>query len=89
MDETHFVISFDNRRTLGFRGDETVKYADVISGVEGMIMIVHITGGASSRIGTPMLISKMRSAAIQSKSCRILCPELRTDLGQKAGVTRR
>lgn len=56
MDETHFVINFDNGRTLGFRGDEEVKYADVVSGGEGMTMIVHITGGATSCIGTPMLI---------------------------------
>ena len=56
MDETHFVINFDNRRTLGLRGDENVTYADVVSVGEGMTMIVHITGGGSSRIGTPMLI---------------------------------
>ena len=56
MDETHFVISFNNGRTLGLRGDDNVKYADVVSGGEGMTMMVHITGGASSRIRTPMLI---------------------------------
>ena len=68
MDETHFVINFDNGRTLGFRGDENVKYADVVLGGEGMTMIVHITGGASSRTGTPMLIfqNAKRSYPIQA-----------------------
>ena len=56
IDETYFVISFENGRTLGFRGDDNFKYADVVSGGEVMTMIVHITGGANSRIGTPILI---------------------------------
>ena len=33
-DETHFVINYDNGRTLGFAGEEAVKYADVVSGGE-------------------------------------------------------
>jgi hypothetical protein len=28
IDETHFIINMDNGRTLGFRGDTTVKYAN-------------------------------------------------------------
>jgi len=31
LDETHFVVNLDNGKTLGFRGDTTVKYADVDS----------------------------------------------------------
>lgn len=31
-DETHFVINMDNGCTLGFKGDECVKYADIVSG---------------------------------------------------------
>ena len=31
-DETHFLFTVDNGRALGFRGDETIKYADVTSG---------------------------------------------------------
>ncbi len=34
----------DNGRTLGFAGDENVKYADVVSGGEGITMIVHSLG---------------------------------------------
>ena len=89
MDETHFVINLDNGRTLGFREDENVKYADVFSGGEGMAMIVHNTGGASSHIETPMLILQNEKRSYSFKGCRILCPELRTELGQKEEVIRR
>jgi hypothetical protein len=46
IDETHFVINMDNGRTLGFRGDTIVKYADVVSGGDSMTMVVRIFGGA-------------------------------------------
>ncbi|KAK1942918.1 hypothetical protein P3T76_005555 [Phytophthora citrophthora] len=56
IDETHFVVDFDNGKTLGFCGDETDKYADVVSGGEGMTMVVRIYGGASAQIHPPMMI---------------------------------
>ncbi|KAL3678568.1 hypothetical protein R1sor_021524 [Riccia sorocarpa] len=56
IDETHFVINMDNGKTLGFRGDNHVKYADVVSGGQGMIMVVKVTGGVHARIGTPFMI---------------------------------
>lgn len=31
-DETHFVFNMDNRKTLGFKGEAHVKYADFVSG---------------------------------------------------------
>ena len=40
VDETHFIVNMDNGRTLGFRGDDAVKYADVVSGGLGMTMVV-------------------------------------------------
>ncbi|KAI9922222.1 hypothetical protein PsorP6_000227 [Peronosclerospora sorghi] len=66
MDETHFVINFGNGRTLVFRGDSDVKYADVVSG-GGMTMMVNLTGGPNSQIATPMLIfqNAKRSYPIQ------------------------
>ena len=56
IDETHFIINMDNGRTLGFRGDENVKHADVVSGGESMTMMVRITGGPDSHIKAPMII---------------------------------
>ncbi|KAE8880253.1 hypothetical protein PF003_g35736 [Phytophthora fragariae] len=57
IDETHFVIDFDNGKTLGFVAEKQVKYADVVSGGEGITMVVRISGGASGYIHPPMMIS--------------------------------
>ena len=56
VDETHFVINLDNGCTLGFRGDTTVKYAEVVSGGESMMMVIRISRGRRSMIKAPMLI---------------------------------
>ncbi len=56
VDETHFVINMDNGRSLGFRGDSTVKYADVVAGGESMTLVVRISGGRRSMIEAPMII---------------------------------
>jgi hypothetical protein len=45
INETHFVINMGNGRTLGFRGDTTMKYADVIFSGDSMTMVVRISGG--------------------------------------------
>lgn len=46
----------DNGKTLGFRGDNDVKYADVVSGGMGMTMVVRLTGGPGSTICPPFMI---------------------------------
>jgi DDE superfamily endonuclease len=55
-DETHCVINMTNGRTLSFRGDDCIKYADVVSGGENMTMMVNLSGGTASRILPPMMI---------------------------------
>jgi hypothetical protein len=55
-DETHFVINLDNGKTLGLIGEKSIKYADVVSGGEGMTMLVRITGGPSACIQPPLMI---------------------------------
>ena len=50
VDETHFMINMDNERTLGFSGESEVKYADVVSGGEGVTMMVHLNGGRDARV---------------------------------------
>eukprot|EP00171_Calliarthron_tuberculosum_P022372 IDg22372t1 len=57
-DETHFVINIDNGRTLGFSGESEVKYADVVSGGEGMTMVVRISGGRDAIIEAPFMVFK-------------------------------
>ena len=56
VDETHFVVNLDNSRTLGFRGNTTVKYAEVVSGGDSMTMVIRISGGRRSMIKASMLI---------------------------------
>lgn len=55
-DETHFVVNMDNGRTLGFAGSSDVKYADVVSGGEGMTMLVRLSGGRDARIEPPFMV---------------------------------
>lgn len=55
-DETHFVVNLDNGRTLGFVGEDDVKYADVVSGGEGMTMVVRLSGGRDAMIETPFMV---------------------------------
>jgi hypothetical protein len=59
IDKTHFVVNLDNGCTLGFRGDTSVKYAEVVSGRDSMTMVVRISGGQRSMIEAPMLILQM------------------------------
>ena len=56
IDKTHVVINMDNGRTLGFRGDTTMKYVDVVSSDDSMTMVVRIFGGCQSLIEASMLI---------------------------------
>ena len=61
-DETHFVFNQDDGKTLGFRGECDIKYADVTSGGEGMTMMVRITGGERSIIANPFIIFKNKDS---------------------------
>ena len=57
-DETHFVIDVDNVRTLGFSGESEVKYADSVSGGDGMTMVVRLSGGKDAKIQPPFMVFK-------------------------------
>lgn len=57
-DETHFIVSMDNGKTLGFCGDEQVKYANVTSGDEKMTMLVCLSGGPHAIIELTLKIFK-------------------------------
>ncbi|KAL3681117.1 hypothetical protein R1sor_024073 [Riccia sorocarpa] len=56
IDKTHFVVNMDNGRTLGFRGDDHIKYADVVSGGVSMTMVVKVTRGRAGKICSPFMI---------------------------------
>lgn len=55
-EETHFVFNMDKGRTIGIRGENTVKYADVTSGGEGITMMVHVSRVRFAEIECPFLI---------------------------------
>lgn len=66
-DETHFAINMHNHKTVSVRGSSEVKYADVVSGDEGMTMMVTIRGGALATLCPAFMIfkNKQRSYPIQ------------------------
>lgn len=49
-DKTHFVINMGNGRILGFAGESELKYAEFVSGEEGMSTIARYCGGRDARI---------------------------------------
>lgn len=56
VDETHFVFNMDNAKTLGFKGEDDVRYADFIPSGALMTMMVLLTGGKNTAIQTPMIV---------------------------------
>jgi len=56
IDETHCKVNLDNGKTLGFRGDNDVKYADVVSDGMGMTLMIRLTGRPHARICNPCVI---------------------------------
>ena len=56
IDEAHFVVNINNGRTLGFRSDITVSYAEVVSDEDSMRMVIRISGGQRLMIEVSMLI---------------------------------
>jgi len=62
-DETHFVIDQRNHKTLAMKGEASVKYADVVSGDEGMTMMVLISGGALSSIQVSFMIFQNQNSS--------------------------
>ena len=64
VDETHFIVNLDNGRTLGFRGDTTIKYAEVVSGGDSMTIVIRISGGRRSMIKALCSYSQIPAATI-------------------------
>lgn len=54
-DETHFSFDRHNHRTLAIRGEEDLKYADVVIGEEGFTIILCIDGGSQASLGSPFV----------------------------------
>lgn len=54
--ETHFVVDWNDGRTLAVKGDREVKYINVASGQVGMIMMVMLGGGSNVHFEVPLII---------------------------------
>lgn len=50
------LSSIDNGCTLGFVGDDDVKYADVVSSGECMTIVVRLSGGRDAMITTLFMV---------------------------------
>lgn len=48
----------DNGEKLGFKGGTHMKYADLVSGGDPIILMVRLCGGLTAHIEAPMVISK-------------------------------
>ena len=84
-DEMHFLIELDNHRTLESCGDSEAKYYDVVSGSEGMTMMVSISGGTDAIIEAPFLIFHNAIECILNNGFLTISPCFRTVLGPKVG----
>ncbi|KAE9165728.1 hypothetical protein PF005_g29485, partial [Phytophthora fragariae] len=89
IDETHFVIDFDIGKTLGFVGEKKVKYADVVSGGEGMTMVVRISGGPGARILPPTMIFMNKDSSYPIRGVKDDTPGVCYRTGPKGWMDKR
>lgn len=64
-----FLINVDAGKTLCFRGEILVKYAELKSGGEGMNMIVRISGGVNAFFQNPFMIRKNKDSNYPIRGC--------------------
>lgn len=62
VDETHFKIDTNSRKTVAMCGDDSVKYADFVSGDNGITIIVMLGGSPDETIKPPILIFQNKSS---------------------------
>ena len=56
IDENNFLVNMDNRITITKKASKNFKYANVVSGGEGMTLVAIITRGSNSKIHSYMMI---------------------------------
>lgn len=87
--EAHFVVNYDNGKTLGFWEDSEVRYADVVSGGEGMTMMVRLTGGSSSFLASPFMILQEEKGNYPIRSLPDDIPGVSYRTGPRGWIDRR
>ena len=88
IDETHFVIKMSNGRTVGFSEDKHARVTDVVSGGEGMTMMVGITGGPNPVIAPPFMILKNKDRSYPLRTCQDNIPGVSYRTSPKAFIDR-
>jgi hypothetical protein len=68
---------------LGFRGDTTVKYADVVSGGDSMTIVVRISGGRRSFIEASMFIFTNENSTYPIRGLNDNIPRVSYKTGRK------
>lgn len=58
LDETHFIIDFNNLKALGFSGECVVSYNELASVTEGFTLALLLRGGSEARIESGIAIFK-------------------------------
>jgi DDE superfamily endonuclease len=88
-DETHFVSDLENGKTLGFRGGNDIKYADVVPGGMGMTMVVRLTGGPYAEICTPLMIFEKQQCSYPINGVHDNVPGVRYSTSKKGLMIRK
>lgn len=66
VEEIHSLVILNNERTLEFKGEGEINFVDVVSGEEGMTMVVSFYDGRDSREKIAF-----KTFNIQEQVCRI------------------
>lgn len=82
-DETHFMVNMDYGKALGFKGSDDFKWAYVISGDEGMTIVLILSGGRNSTIDPAFLIFKNQQRSYPIRGVPDIIPALAYSKGPK------
>ena len=77
------MINMDNGRTLSFSGESEVKYADVVSGGEGVTIMVRLSGGRDARVQNTFMVFKNSSRSYPIRGVPDDIPGILYGSGQK------
>lgn len=57
-DETLFVIHLHTKNFLSYRGQQEIKYAEIVSGIDGITLLVTLSGGSDAKMEPSFMILK-------------------------------
>ena len=60
VDEGHFLYDLDDRYCSAKRGSRDINYLGMVSGSEGVTVVLRVTGGSNSKLASPFFIFRNR-----------------------------